>query len=144
MTDTMHPFRTHTCDAPRPEHVGQTVRISGWVHRKRDHGNLMFVDLRDHYGITQCVIDVSNELFPTIESARPETVLTITGEVVERSAETINTNLPTGHVEIRIRAVNVEGPSEPCEVCSAGSDVDCANPARCEQKREVLRGLVSS
>ena len=112
MTDTMHPFRTHTCDAPRPEHVGQTVRLSGWVHRKRDHGNLMFVDLRDHYGITQCVIDVSNELFPTIENARPETVLTITGEVVERSAETINTNLPTGHVEIRIRAVNVEGPAE--------------------------------
>jgi len=120
VTDTMHPFRTHTCDAPRPEHVGQTVRISGWVHRKRDHGNLMFVDLRDHYGITQCVIDVSNELFPTIESARPETVLTITGEVVERSAETINTNLPTGHVEIRIRAVNVEGPSEVLPMQVAG------------------------
>ena len=120
MTDTMHPFRTHTCDAPRPEHVGQTVRLSGWVHRKRDHGNLMFVDLRDHYGITQCVIDVSNELFPTIESARPETVLTITGEVVERSAETINTNLPTGHVEIRIRAVNVEGPSEVLPMQVAG------------------------
>lgn len=120
MTDTMHPFRTHTCDAPRPEHVGHTVRISGWVHRKRDHGNLMFVDLRDHYGITQCVIDVSNELFPTIESARPETVLTITGEVVERSAETINTNLPTGHVEIRIRAVNVEGPSEVLPMQVAG------------------------
>jgi len=96
------------------------VRISGWVHRKRDHGNLMFVDLRDHYGITQCVIDVSNELFPTIESARPETVLTITGEVVERSAETINTNLPTGHVEIRIRAVNVEGPSEVLPMQVAG------------------------
>lgn len=120
MTDTMHPFRTHTCDAPRPEHVGQTVRLSGWVHRKRDHGNLMFVDLRDHYGITQCVIDVSNELFPTIESARPETVLTITGEVVERSAETINTNLPTGHVEIRIRAVNVEGPAEVLPMQVAG------------------------
>jgi aspartyl-tRNA synthetase len=120
VTDTMHPFRTHTCDAPRPEHVGQTVRISGWVHRKRDHGNLMFVDLRDHYGISQCVIDVSNELFPTIESARPETVLTITGEVVERSAETINTNLPTGHVEIRIRAVNVEGPSEVLPMQVAG------------------------
>jgi len=96
------------------------VRISGWVHRKRDHGNLMFVDLRDHYGITQCVIDVSNELFPTIECARPETVLTITGEVVERSAETINTNLPTGHVEIRIRAVNVEGPSEVLPMQVAG------------------------
>lgn len=120
MTDTMHPFRTHTCDAPRPEHVGQTVRLSGWVHRKRDHGNLMFVDLRDHYGITQCVIDVSNELFPTIEGARPETVLTITGEVVERSAETINTNLPTGHVEIRIRAVNVEGPAEVLPMQVAG------------------------
>ena len=120
MTDTMHPFRTHTCDAPRPEHVGQTVRISGWVHRKRDHGNLMFVDLRDHYGITQCVIDVSNELFPSIESARPETVLTITGEDVERSAETINTNMPTGHVEIRIRAVNVEGPSEVLPMQVAG------------------------
>lgn len=120
MTDTMHPFRTHTCDAPRPEHVGQTVRLSGWVHRKRDHGNLMFVDLRDHYGITQCVIDVSNELFPTIESARPETVLTITGEVVERSAETINTNLPTGHIEIRIRAVNVEGPAEVLPMQVAG------------------------
>jgi len=96
------------------------VRISGWVHRKRDHGNLMFVDLRDHYGITQCVIDVSNELFPSIESARPETVLTITGEDVERSAETINTNMPTGHVEIRIRAVNVEGPSEVLPMQVAG------------------------
>lgn len=120
MTDTMHPFRTHTCDAPRPEHVGQTVRLSGWVHRKRDHGNLMFVDLRDHYGITQCVIDISSDLFPTFESARPETVLTITGEVVERSAETINANLPTGHVEIRIRAVNVEGPAEVLPMQVAG------------------------
>ncbi len=112
MTDTMHPYRTHTCDAPRPEHVGQTVRLSGWVHRKRDHGNLLFIDLRDHYGITQCVIDTSSELFPTVEGARPESVLTITGEVVERSAETINTNIPTGQVEIRIRAVTVEGPAE--------------------------------
>ena len=112
MTDTMHPYRTHTCGAPRPELVGQTVRLSGWVHRKRDHGNLLFIDLRDHYGITQCVIDTSSELFPIVEGARPESVLTITGEVVSRSAETINATIPTGQVEVRIRAVNVEGPAE--------------------------------
>jgi aspartyl-tRNA synthetase len=112
VTDTMHPYRTHTCGAPRPELVGQTVRLSGWVHRKRDHGNLLFIDLRDHYGITQCVIDTSSELFPIVEGARPESVLTITGEVVSRSAETINATIPTGQVEVRIRAVNVEGPAE--------------------------------
>lgn len=120
MTDTMHPFRTHTCDAMRPEHVGETVRLSGWVHRKRDHGNLLFVDLRDHFGLTQCVIDTSSDLFPIVEEARPESVLTITGEVVERSAETINANIPTGHVEIRIRAVNVEGPAEVLPLQVAG------------------------
>ncbi|WNK01669.1 aspartate--tRNA ligase [Thalassospiraceae bacterium LMO-JJ14] len=116
----MHPFRTHTCDAMRPEHVGETVRLSGWVHRKRDHGNLLFVDLRDHFGLTQCVIDTSSDLFPIVEEARPESVLTITGEVVERSAETINANIPTGHVEIRIRAVNVEGPAEVLPLQVAG------------------------
>lgn len=120
MTDTMHPFRTHTCDAPRPEHVGESIRLSGWVHRKRDHGNLLFIDLRDHYGITQCVIDTSSELFPAVEAARPESVLTITGEVVERSAETINPNIPTGHVEVRIRAVNIEGPAEVLPMQVAG------------------------
>ena len=112
MTDTMHPFRTHTCNALRTEHVGETVRLSGWVHRKRDHGNLLFVDLRDHFGLTQCVIDISGELFPVVEGARPESVLTITGEVVKRSDETINKNIPTGEVEVRIREINVEGPGE--------------------------------
>jgi aspartyl-tRNA synthetase len=116
----MHPFRTHTCDAPRPEHVGETIRLSGWVHRKRDHGNLLFIDLRDHFGITQCVIDTSSDLFPAVEGARPESVLTITGEVVERSAETINENLPTGHVEVRIRAVSIEGPAEVLPMQVAG------------------------
>lgn len=120
MTDTMHPFRTHTCAELRPENVGDTVRISGWVHRKRDHGGLQFVDLRDHYGITQCVIDETNELFPKVDGARPESVLTITGEVVERSAETINANLPTGQVEVRIRAINVEGPAETLPLQVAG------------------------
>ena len=120
MTDTLHPYRSHTCEELRDGHVGETVRLSGWVHRKRDHGNLLFVDLRDHYGITQCVIDVSSDLFPTIEGARPETVVTITGEVVKRSDETINPNIPTGAVEVRIRAVNVESPAEVLPLQVAG------------------------
>lgn len=120
MTDTMHPFRTHTCNALRTEHVGETVRLSGWVHRKRDHGNLLFVDLRDHFGLTQCVIDISGELFPVVEGARPESVLTITGEVVKRSDETINKNIPTGEVEVRIREINVEGPAEVLPMQVAG------------------------
>ena len=120
MTDTLHPYRSHTCAALRPEHVGKTVRLSGWVHRKRDHGNLLFIDLRDHYGVTQCVIDTSSELFPIAEGARPETVLTVTGEVVERSAETINATIQTGGVEIRIRAINVESPAEVLPMQVAG------------------------
>ncbi|MBL8807369.1 MAG: aspartate--tRNA ligase [Rhodospirillales bacterium] len=98
----MHAYRTHTCGQMRREHVGQTVRLSGWVHRKRDHGNLLFVDLRDHYGITQCVLDTSSPLFATVEGFRPESVVTLTGRVVAREAETVNTKLPTGEIEVRI------------------------------------------
>ena len=67
----MHPYRTHTCGELRPDHTGQTARLSGWVHRKRDHGNLLFIDLRDHYGLTQCVIDTSSPLFGVAETVRP-------------------------------------------------------------------------
>lgn len=120
MTDTLHPFRSHTCTELRADHVGETVRISGWLHRKRDHGGLLFVDLRDHYGLTQCVVDVESDLFPTVEGARPETVVTITGEVVKRSEETINANIPTGEVEVRIRAITVESPAEVLPLQVAG------------------------
>jgi len=120
VTDTLHPFRSHTCTELRADHVGETVRISGWLHRKRDHGGLVFIDLRDHYGLTQCVIDVESELFPTVEAARPETVITITGEVVKRSEDTINANIPTGEVEVRIRAINVESPAEVLPLQVAG------------------------
>lgn len=120
MTDTLHPFRSHTCTELRADHVGETVRISGWLHRKRDHGGLVFVDLRDHYGLTQCVIDVESDLFPIVEGARPETVMTITGEVVKRSDDTINSNLPTGEVEVRIRAISVESPAEVLPLQVAG------------------------
>lgn len=120
MTDNLHPFRSHTCTELRADHVGETVRISGWLHRKRDHGGLVFVDLRDHYGLTQCVIDVESDLFPIVEAARPETVVTITGEVVKRSEDTINANIPTGEVEVRIRAINVESPAEVLPLQVAG------------------------
>jgi aspartyl-tRNA synthetase len=98
----MHPYRTQTCGALRLSHAGERVRLSGWVHRKRDHGQLLFVDLRDVGGLTQCVIDVSSPLFEALEAVRPESVITVTGGVVERSEETVNPELPTGQVEVRV------------------------------------------
>jgi aspartyl-tRNA synthetase len=104
----MHAYRTHTCGQLRAEHTGKPARLSGWVHRKRDHGNLLFVDLRDHYGLTQCVVDTSSPLFKEIEALKLETVVTVTGEVVARSAETVNAKLPTGQVELRVREFKVQ------------------------------------
>ncbi|MBM3523619.1 MAG: aspartate--tRNA ligase, partial [Alphaproteobacteria bacterium] len=89
----MHAYRTHTCNQLRKADVGRVVRLSGWVHRKRDHGNLLFVDLRDHYGITQCVVDTSSPIFAALEQARAESVVTVTGLVVARTPETINAKL---------------------------------------------------
>ena len=98
----MHPYRTHNCGELRLEQAGIEARLSGWVHRKRDHGQLLFIDLRDHYGLTQCVVDVSSPLFPAIEQLRLESVVTMTGTVVARSRETVNPALPTGTVELQI------------------------------------------
>ena len=103
LPETMHSYRTHSCNALEEKDVGQTARLSGWVHRKRDHGNLLFVDLRDHFGITQCVIEADSPLFGLVEGSRPESVVTVTGEVVRRSEDTVNPAITTGHVEIRIR-----------------------------------------
>ncbi|MBL4907639.1 MAG: aspartate--tRNA ligase, partial [Sneathiella sp.] len=110
----MHSYRTHTCAELRDSDVGKTVRLSGWVHRKRDHGNLLFVDLRDHYGITQGVIETDVPIFKQVEAARSESVITITGKVVARSADAINPNLPTGQIEIDI---------EDFELLSAADDL---------------------
>jgi aspartyl-tRNA synthetase len=104
----MHAYRTHHCGQLRAEHVGQNVRLSGWVHRKRDHGGLLFVDLRDHYGLTQIVADSSDPAFATLDGLRAESVVTVTGDVVARSAETVNANLPTGAIEVRARDVAVQ------------------------------------
>ncbi len=120
MTDDLHPYRTHTCQELRLDDVGETVRLSGWIHRKRDHGNLVFVDLRDHYGLTQCVIDISSPLFEVVEKARPESVLTVTGAVVSRSDETINRNLATGEVELAIAEIVVESAAEVLPMQVAG------------------------
>ncbi|MCH8202392.1 MAG: aspartate--tRNA ligase [Proteobacteria bacterium] len=103
----MHAYRTHNCGQLRESDVGQTVRLSGWVHRKRDHGNLLFVDLRDHYGITQCVVDVDGAAFKEAESVRAESVVRIDGEVVRRSDDTINKEIPTGQIEVAISAFEV-------------------------------------
>ncbi len=104
----MHAYRTHTCAELRRDNENETVRISGWVHRKRDHGNLLFVDLRDHYGLTQCVVETGEPGFAELDGARSESVLTITGKVVRRDAEAINPDLPTGEIEVRIQSVDVQ------------------------------------
>ena len=96
----MHPFRTHTCGELRLEHVGEQVRLSGWVHRVRDHGGIIFVDLRDHYGITQVVVHPERDFYQSSEKWRLESVLTFTGKVVRRSAETRNAKIATGEVEL--------------------------------------------
>ncbi len=103
----MHEYRTHTCEALREENVGEVVLLSGWVHRKRDHGGLLFIDLRDHYGLTQCVIDTDNSGFKVAEALKAESVIRLKGKVVSRSADTINKNLPTGHIELFIEELDV-------------------------------------
>ena len=103
----MHKYRTHKCDQLRNDNVKEVVRLSGWIHRKRDHGQLIFIDLRDHYGLTQIVVDSSNEYFPILENLSLESVITVTGTVVERSAETINKNLPTGNIEVNLYGLEI-------------------------------------
>jgi aspartyl-tRNA synthetase len=104
----MHAYRTHTCGELRRADVGKSVRLSGWVNRRRDHGGLLFIDLRDHYGLTQCVIEPDVAAYATVDSARSEWVLTLTGKVVERIEGTVNPDLPTGEVEVRIETCSVQ------------------------------------
>ena len=99
MNDLGHPYRTFTCNDLRCDHVGKNVRLSGWIHRVRDHGGVIFIDLRDHYGITQIVINPDKDFHCDVHHWRPESVVTFTGTVVERDESTINPNIPTGEVE---------------------------------------------
>src|SRR5437016_13522731 len=107
-----HPYRTHTCGALRLAAAGRPARLSGWVHRKRDHGQLLLVDLRDHYGVTQCVVDVSSPVFRAVDALRLESVVTVTGQVAARSSDTVNPRLPTGEVELVIAEIEVRSEAE--------------------------------
>ena len=98
----MNKYRTHNCGELTKSHKEKKISLSGWINKKRDHGNLLFIDLRDNFGITQCVIDKSNEIFRKIEKLSLETVIKVTGIVVERSDETINKNISTGEIEVKI------------------------------------------
>ena len=103
----MHKYRSHTCSQLNKKDAGKKVKLSGWIHRKRDHGNLLFFDLRDHYGLTQCVIQNNSNFFKEVEKIKPESVVCISGEVVKRSKDTINKELLTGEIEITVSSFAV-------------------------------------
>src|SRR4051794_39462218 len=109
--DTMHRYRSHTCGDLRAEDIGQEVRLSGWCHRIRDHGGVLFIDLRDHYGVTQCVADPDSPAYDAVQKARSEWVVKIDGRVRQRPGGTENPELPTGAVEIFVTAFEVLGPA---------------------------------
>ena len=116
----MHAYRTHNCAQLTKDNVGDTVRLSGWVHNKRDHGGVLFVDLRDHYGITQIVADEDSPALQVLDGLRVESVVTIDGEVKARSASTVNANLPTGEIEIYARGITVQSRAEELPMPVAG------------------------
>ena len=118
----MHPYRSHTCGALRAADSGQTARLSGWVHAKRDHGGLLFIDLRDHYGITQCVFAAGSPVFAQAEALRPESVVTVTGAVVAREEGTLNPKLPTGEIELRVADLVLQSPSDVLPMQVAGDE----------------------
>jgi aspartyl-tRNA synthetase len=105
-------YRSHTCAVLRPEHIGQSVKLAGWIHRKRDHGGLLFIDLRDHYGVTQCVLTPDSPAFAAAETARLESVISVHGKVIGRTDENVNPNLPTGRVEVDVDALEMLSAAE--------------------------------
>ena len=131
-------YRTHTCGELRASHAGERAKLAGWVHRRRDHGNLLFLDLRDHYGITQCVIDVSSPLFAEVDGVRLETVIGVEGVVVKRSAETVNSEIPTGQVELRIEKIEVLSRADTLPL-QVNSDMDYGEDVRLKYRFLDLR-----
>src|SRR3954451_15766027 len=134
----MHPYRTHTCGALRDTDAGTIVRLSGWINRKRDHGQLLFIDLRDHYGLTQVVIDSSSPLFKVAEGLRLESVITVTGKVVLRTPETINDKLPTGRIEIQLEELTVQSAADQLPL-QVNSEADAGEEIRLRYRFLDLR-----
>ena len=134
----LHPYRSHHCEALRSTDIGQTVRLSGWIHRKRDHGGVVFIDLRDHYGLTQCVTDSTDAAFAKAEDVRNETVVTITGKVRARSEDTVNSNLPTGEIEVHIEDFIIQSVAETLPL-QVNSDEDSGEDVRLRYRYLDLR-----
>ena len=134
----MHKYRTHKCHELSHQDVNEVVRLSGWVHRKRDHGQLIFIDLRDHFGLTQVVVDSTNENFKTIENITLESVITITGTVIERSLETKNKNLPTGDIEVNLSGLDILSKAETLPL-QVNSDEDYGEETRLKFRYLDLR-----
>ena len=134
----MHAYRSHNCAELTESNVGQRVKLSGWINRKRDHGQLVFVDLRDHYGLTQCVADSSDDSFATVEATRLESVVTITGTVLKRSDDTINEALPTGQIEVRIEDFQVQSAADTLPL-QVNSDEDSGEETRLRYRYLDLR-----
>jgi aspartyl-tRNA synthetase len=118
----MHPYRTHTCGELRIEQAGQQARLSGWVFRKRDHGSLLFLDVRDHYGVTQVVVQPDSAFFETAQRIKLESVITVTGQVEPRSEETVNADLPTGQVELVAETLAVDSAVDDLPLYLAGEE----------------------
>jgi aspartyl-tRNA synthetase len=131
-------YRSHACDALTLKDVDQTVRLAGWVHRKRDHGNLLFVDIRDHYGVTQVVVRSDHAAFPLADAVRVESVIQVVGTVVARTPETVNPKIPTGDIEVVLDQITVlaEADTLPFPV---NSDVDTSEELRLRHRYLDLR-----
>lgn len=126
----MHPYRTHTCGALRKEDAGKQVKLSGWLHRKRDHGGVIFIDLRDHYGLTQVVVNPAAPFFGEAEKLRNESVITVTGQVVLRAPETVNTNMATGEIEVVAEDLLLESSVNEQLPFTVNQELDCPEETR--------------
>ena len=118
----LHTYRTHHCGALRADHIGATVKLSGWIHRKRDHGGVLFIDLRDHYGLTQIVVNADSAFLETLERLRVESVITVTGPVLARPSETVNDRMPTGAIEVAVQDIVVQSSADQVPLQVNGMD----------------------